>query len=168
MLRFISGDGWYDKTWVQLYGDVLSAQKEGYRIPPHSMSYGYGGLSGFEVSGSICKPTDNETLELWKRLQYQLNRIAHVQGKTKIDVDGRIGTDTLHLFNQIFTGLDYTNCSQLADMAAVYLPTSTNMANSLGAPATVPSPKGRPSTPGPKGPKHPPDEGLDPLPHQCS
>ena len=31
-LRLVSGNGWYDKTWIQLYGDLLSAREQGFRL----------------------------------------------------------------------------------------------------------------------------------------
>lgn len=38
-VRLVSGDGWFDKTWAQIYGDVLEAQKIGYRIPLVAIPY---------------------------------------------------------------------------------------------------------------------------------
>lgn len=31
-LRRVSGNGWDDKSWVQIYGDLIAAKKAGYRL----------------------------------------------------------------------------------------------------------------------------------------
>lgn len=52
-----------------------------------------------------CKPSDSDTLAIFKNLQAQLNRVAQGLGFAKISVDGDIGPGTLGLLSQIATNI---------------------------------------------------------------
>ena len=45
-LRRVSGDMWSDKSWVQIYGDLLQAQQSGYRLDKKSGYVATGNTGG--------------------------------------------------------------------------------------------------------------------------
>jgi hypothetical protein len=114
----------------------------------------------------VCKPMTTEALSQFKDLQNQLNRVAQVKGYSKIWVDGRIGKDTLALYNKVQAlGLvflsRYGTCDELssATLRGVTIPLARRAADDLGAPATVAGRAlARPSSADPSGgmPKDPP------------
>ncbi len=93
---------------------------------------------GFVNVGGVCRATDSATLDQFKNLQRQLNRVADVKGYTKIGPDGVIGNLTLTLLNQVLNqGL---GCSDVANQIDALTTAATTMADSLGASSSVSSP----------------------------
>ena len=95
--------------------------------------------SGCSPISGVCKPTDAATLDIFKNLQGQLNRVAVQKGWQKIDVDGRLGSKTVDLYNRV-TGESLGRCDELASQAAAAAARVFGIANQIGAPAAVPPP----------------------------
>lgn len=55
----------------------------------------------FTMVNGVAKPTDNATLELFKALQSQMNRVASKKKIATIAVDGKIGTNTSALMKAV-------------------------------------------------------------------
>jgi hypothetical protein len=55
----------------------------------------------FTTVSGVCKPTDSPTLELFKTLQRQLNRVATIKKIQTIGVDGDIGTGTVQMMQAV-------------------------------------------------------------------
>jgi hypothetical protein len=91
----------------------------------------------------ICKPMDTTTLAVYRDLQAQANRVAHARGLAKIDVDGRIGPDTVALVESV-TMASYGQCDQVAAIADELAQAIRGTADALGAPASVSAPQTRP------------------------
>lgn len=102
------------------------------------MSYSMIGLGAdtYKVSGSVCKPTDLATLDKFKQLQSQLNRVANGKGLGTITVDGDLGPATVALYNKVVPAASQvSSCAELAQMATgVALAAVTAIANALGYP----------------------------------
>lgn len=113
-------------------------------------------LSGFSDAGDplvfnstkypgTCKPSNKSTLDVFRELQRQLNRVAQLRGLGKIAVDGDIGPGTVSLANKALGAP--ANCTTIAASADGYANQAKIMADNGGAPATVASPVPiRPST----------------------
>lgn len=86
-----------------------------------------------------CKPMNFATLDKFKELQRQMNRVAKVRGFSIIAVDGDIGPGTTSLFNKIFA--QSMTCSQIATLAEAYAAQLKAIADQQGVPATVSAPK---------------------------
>lgn len=86
-----------------------------------------------------CKPTNFPTLEKFKELQRQLNRVAKVKKLSPIAVDGDIGPGTVSLFNKVVGAS--VNCSALAVIAEAQAQMFKTLADQAGAPANVATPK---------------------------
>ena len=91
----------------------------------------------------ICKPMDTATLAVYRDLQAQANRVAHVRGLAKIDVDGRIGPETVALVEGIMMA-SYGQCDQVAAIADELAQAIRGTADAIGAPADVSAPRTRP------------------------
>ena len=108
---------------------------------------------GCSPIAGICKPMDVATLDLFKELQRQLNRVAQARGYSKIDVDGRIGAGTVSLYQKAMnqTGL---SCDTVALVASSAVQSLKAMADQLGVPGVVGGPVVQispPSKPNPDG-----------------
>ena len=120
----------------------------------------------------VCKPMNTASLNAFKELQNQLNRVAEVKGYSKIGVDGRIGPGTVALWNKVVTVAVLWSPSKALSMAATS--SCDNLAaqaadggaatqvrqyaDSLNAPVAVAgSILARPSTPNPDPSKPPID-----------
>ena len=108
----ISGPNWKAKSWAQICNDVIDALRTNHRAPVarEGTAMGYLGLGTLSSTNyctvknpqgnckplpGIAKPMDVSTLNVFKDLQNQLNRVAQATGGSKIQVDGRIGGDTI-------------------------------------------------------------------------
>ena len=67
---------------------------------------------GCQALVGICKPMDFATLEKYKTLQRELNRLLKLDNKSLLDVDGRIGPKTVSALSNYVGG--YTHCDQVA------------------------------------------------------
>lgn len=86
----------------------------------------------------ICKPSNKYTLDAFKELQRQLNRVAQLRGLAKIGVDGDIGPGAVGLANKALGAP--ASCTSIASSAPGYASQAKIMADSGGAPATVAGP----------------------------
>ena len=73
--------------------------------------------SGCTPMKGICLPMDPATLENFKELQRQTNRILATLGNDPIDVDGRIGPSTLEAVAAAMTKVDSWDPAAHADSA---------------------------------------------------
>lgn len=118
----------------------------------------YHGMSGFPQTAwcspanpqgrckpiaGICKPMDTATLAVYRDLQAQANRVAHARGMKRIDVDGRIGPETVGLVEEV-TMASYGQCDQVAAIADELAQAIRGTADALGAPEVVSAPRTRP------------------------
>jgi len=90
-----------------------------------------------------CYATNTATLEKFKELQRQLNRVAKLRGYSLLSIDGYIGPDTIALFTKVYASQQ--SCSQIALFTEAYIPQIKAMADQGGAPKVVTAPK--PATP---------------------
>ena len=86
----------------------------------------------------ICKPENQQTLDMVFELQRQLNRVAQVRGLKKISIDGDIGPGTVGLFNSVLG--TSAACDTIGSQIATFTAQVRVLATSLGAPAKVSSP----------------------------
>ena len=110
---------------------------------------------------NICKPMDIPTLNIIKEAQRQANAILKHDGKTLLDVDGRIGPLSIRAFNKILD-TSYSHCDQaMANLDGIAAQLGS-IAKGLGAaPPPDPRPKSPPSQPGPANTVlHPPDDQI--------
>jgi hypothetical protein len=49
----VAGKGWYDKTWVQIIGDILNAKEAGFRFPKKQGGPGLGSFGAEEEAGGL-------------------------------------------------------------------------------------------------------------------
>jgi hypothetical protein len=99
------------------------------------------------ISG-VCAPADFDALEKFKALQNQLNRVAKASGWSLINVDGRIGSQTVALYNKAQGG-NLVGCDMLAGItvSGTSVATIKMIADQMGAPVMVKPPiTSRPST----------------------
>lgn len=114
--------------------------------------------SGVEV----CKPMTAVALDVFKGIQHELNRAAHVKGWRRIKIDGRIGPETITLFNKVASAADLDQAATCNDIAAnadqLLADLSLYAEMDLKAPERVASaPGAQPSKPAAGGKvKHPP------------
>jgi len=87
---------------------------------------------GCNALNNICKPMDFASLESFKGLQRQLNRLLKADGHTLLDVDGRIGPKTVSAVGRYSSG-GYTHCDQVAAGIDALRSTISGMANARGA-----------------------------------
>jgi lysozyme family protein len=151
-LRQVSGRSWHDKAWLQIMGDVIGAIDAGMRIRPRSaQAMGlYADLGAAEalqyknVSG-VCIGSNTYTKSLFTQLQQQLNRVAGARGLRRITVDGKIGSQTVALANQVMDPSvlepsllerllgTKTGCDAIASRAEELVPAIQAFANQLQA-----------------------------------
>jgi hypothetical protein len=90
----------------------------------------------------VCKPTDFPTLEVFKEMQYQLDRLAEGRKLAKIAIDGDIGPGTMKLVKA--TGpwmmVDTSSCASVAQYADVISAGAQKKADDLGVPAKITTP----------------------------
>lgn len=125
------------------------------------------GPSHWTSVNGVCKPGDALTLERFKAMQAQMNRVASAFSLTKIGVDGDIGPKTLTLLSKISAKMSLTNPTELAlantassDCNAVardagtiqYLAKAVADARGIGAAVASPAPSRPPSISTPAGP----------------
>ncbi len=91
---------------------------------------------------NICKPMDEATLEVYKGLQRQLNRLLKKSGSRLLMVDGRIGPKTLAAINTQ-TGRSYSHCDEAAANADAILLTAKGLADSTGAAIVADPPRSK-------------------------
>jgi len=92
-----------------------------------------------------CKPSNTYTLNLFKALQSQLNRVAQLQGLSKISTDGDIGPGTVSLASRAIGAP--SSCTAIAANVAGYTQQAKIMADTGGAPSSVSAPpQTKPST----------------------
>lgn len=97
--------------------------------------------AGCTTLAGVCKPMNHVTLGKFKELQNQLNRLAVANNLPKINVDGRIGSKTVSLYNKGVGG-SMTSCDQLSAITVTGQSISLAKAAALaiGAPAKVDPP----------------------------
>jgi hypothetical protein len=100
----------------------------------------------------VCKPMDNDTLQVVYDLQNQLNRLAKMKGAALIAVDGDIGPGTVALATKLgpwshFASMMETaapistsSCTDVAQNADAIAAGAKSQADSLGAPEKVSGP----------------------------
>jgi hypothetical protein len=104
--------------------------------------------SDFTSVGGVCKPMNFPALDAVRTFQMQMNRVAQVKNLAKTSVDGAIGPGTLALFRQvqsISAGSvmgDPSSCMGVAPDVDVLGAQIKDLADTLGAPATVSGPLG--------------------------
>jgi hypothetical protein len=104
--------------------------------------------SDFTSVGGVCKPMNFPALNAVRAFQQQLNRVAQVKGLSKTSVDGAIGPGTLALFRQVQSLAagsvmgDGSTCLGVAPDVDVLGAQIKDLADTLGAPATVGEPIG--------------------------
>lgn len=109
--------------------------------------------SNWAVQSGVCRPGNFETLALFKDLQGQINRIAHVSGFAKVPVDGDLGARTVTAARKAIektgTGPMPGTCAELAAAAGFLVYDLERAANDRSVPATVsaPQPSGMSSSP---------------------
>ncbi len=141
-------------------GPTTQVVTEGGQASPIPSSQPGGGFTtsgGFMTVAGVCKPTDGATLEAFKNLQRQANRVADAKGLTKVGVDGAIGAQTLALMTSIkavaagggstsfgwvnfLANQNVSSCSAVAGGAVSIAAMLSQMADYLGASSSVASP----------------------------
>lgn len=120
----VSGPDWKNKSWIQIYGDLLTASKAGRRnsVPMGDFMYTQGlgnysqalgaiGVTGWcsdknpqppcKPRGGSCIPKNAATLASFKAAQNAINRILKAKSKGGyISVDGRPGPGTLRALDK--------------------------------------------------------------------
>jgi lysozyme family protein len=121
-LERFAGPRWGERSWAQLYGDVLASQEwssfdrndrglAGLGLTEDEIIQGRDALLAQRSNPSYCsvgnpqpgctaipgvaKPMTASALATFKLLQQQLNRCLFAKGKATIGVDGRIGPSVL-------------------------------------------------------------------------
>jgi hypothetical protein len=100
----------------------------------------------FTSVGGICKPQNFPALNAVREFQRQLNRVAQVKKLAKTAVDGAIGAGTLGLFRQVQSSSsgsvmgDPSTCMGVAPDVDVLAAQIKDLADALGAPASVSGP----------------------------
>lgn len=100
----------------------------------------------FVSVGGVCKPRNFPALRVVQAFQGQLNRVAHAKGWGKTAVDGAIGPSVLALFRKVQSASngsvmgDPSTCMGVAADVDVLAAQVKDMADTLGAPASVPGP----------------------------
>ncbi len=100
----------------------------------------------FTSVGGVCKPQNFPALDAVREFQRQLNRVAQVKKLAKTTVDGSIGAGTLGLFRQVQSSSsgsvmgDPSTCMGVAPDVDVLAAQVKDLADTLGAPATVSAP----------------------------
>ena len=90
----------------------------------------------------ICKPSNQETLDLVYDLQGQLNRIAHMRKTSKIAVDGDIGPATIKMMAaQLGLNASIITCDYVSTRLVGFIASAKRIADALKAPPSVPGPK---------------------------
>lgn len=127
--------------------------------------------SGCRPIAGIAVPMNATTLEVFKGLQRQLNRVLKLKGKALLSVDGRLGPAVVKAIEFSRTLGSVTNVllrailtvDDAAEHASNVSLAIQGLANSLSAPAAVndPTPTSPPSLPGPNGSVlHPPADQM--------
>jgi len=93
----------------------------------------------------ICMPMNSRSLQVFKDLQRVANRILYASQKSLIDVDGRIGPQTLAAVNFAMKRVsgpydDFGSCDGLSLVADDVEMMLAGGAASIGAPETIPDP----------------------------
>lgn len=102
--------------------------------------------SDFVSVAGVCKPQNFPALAAVRAFQQQLNRVAQVKKLSKVSVDGAIGPGTLALFRQVQSASggsvmgDPSTCMGVAPDVDVLGAQIKDLADTLGAPATVSGP----------------------------
>jgi len=103
----------------------------------------------------ICLPMDGPTLENFKDLQRQTNRVLAMLGNDPIDVDGRIGPSTIEAIAAAMTKVDSWDpaahadsspCDQVAQNAVAIASKFKDAADATNQPAVPDPPDSAPST----------------------
>lgn len=93
--------------------------------------------SQFKSMNGVCYPKTTAGTLAVQGLQRQMNRIAAVNGYTKVSPDGYIGPATLALLTQISADLSSTNCLNVAPYAAERAAVVQSLADAMGAPSAA-------------------------------
>jgi len=100
----------------------------------------------FTTVAGVCKPQNFPALNAVRAYQGQLNRVAQVKGFSKVTADGAIGPATLalHRLVQAASGGsvmgDASSCMGIAPDVDILAAQVKDLADALGAPATVSGP----------------------------
>ncbi len=133
-------------------GEFLSAiMASGEPDPTDNVTQTTGGgtstsASDFQQIGGVCKPMNFPALNAVRVFQQQMNRVAQVKGLSKTSVDGAIGAGTLALFRKVQSLAagsvmgDPSSCMGVAPDVDVLGAQIKDLADTLGAPATVSGP----------------------------
>lgn len=106
----------------------------------------------------VCKPSNTATLQTFKTLQAQLNRLAEGLSLTKITVDGDIGAGTVGLLSSVKSVLgqggvsvdparniliqaDASSCTAVASNADLLGDAAKGVADQMGVSSTISQPK---------------------------
>lgn len=156
-VRQVSGPAWRDKTWAQLLEDVVTARPlpKPMRWASGRDALGYVSPSSWgHTSKGACKPNDAATLEAFRNLQRQANRVNKALGGAgPVAADGVIGRKTVEAVKAAGRAasarlsvttrgaiLAVTSCDSLARIADVLGEELRSIADAAGAPKSVASP----------------------------
>lgn len=134
---------WMDDLW-----SVIDAPKPD---PTDNVNQTAGGgtstsAADFTSVAGVCKPQNFPALNAVRAFQQQLNRVAQVKNLSKVSVDGAIGPGTLALFRAVQSASggsvmgDPSSCMGVAPDVDVLAAQVKDLADTLGAPATVSGP----------------------------
>jgi len=148
--RAMLGDAADDDPFAEFWALLEGGQQP---APSDNVTQTTGGgtstsASDFTNVGGICKPMNFPALDAVRALQGQLNRVAQVKGLSKTAVDGAIGPGTLALFRKVQSASngsvmgDPSSCMGVAPDVDVLGAQVKDLADMLGAPATVSGPIG--------------------------
>lgn len=81
---------------------------------------------------NICSPRFPRTLELFRQVQEEVNRVARARGFSRVAVDGDIGPETISGVNRAL-GRSYSRCEEIASQADSVRTALRAAANAAGA-----------------------------------
>lgn len=137
-----------DSIWTDLDALLSGAVSADQASPADSVNQTTGGgtttsAADFTQVGGVCKPQNFPALNAVREFQRQMNRVAQVKGFPKVGVDGAVGPQTVALFKSVqslgagsIMG-DASSCMGIAPDVDVLAAQVRDLADTLGAPATV-------------------------------
>lgn len=91
----------------------------------------------FKVLNGVCYPQTSAASSAAQSLQRQANRVAAVNGYTKIAPDGYLGPATMTLLGQVITSLAGSSCTSIGPQVVTLTGSIQAMADLLGAPSAA-------------------------------
>lgn len=145
------------------FGDALDPQSDINTGPSTSTAQETSPGPGFVTKNGVCKPTGSASLDLFKDLQRQMNRVLDAMGSAKIAVDGAIGPGTLAALQAISQApsagayglgsssgfvVNTNDCASISNQVVAITAKLSQLADYMGAANSVssPSPTSTPTT----------------------